>query len=49
LDQALAQTEITLIRNALAQTGENVAAAARLLDTNRNRIYRALGKQPDDL
>jgi DNA-binding NtrC family response regulator len=49
LDQALAQTEIALIRRALAQTGENVAAAARLLDTNRNRIYRALGKQPDSL
>ncbi|MBI2502119.1 MAG: sigma-54-dependent Fis family transcriptional regulator [Candidatus Latescibacteria bacterium] len=49
LDRALAQTEIALIKRALAQTGENVAAAARLLDTNRNRIYRALGKQPDNL
>jgi DNA-binding NtrC family response regulator len=49
LDQALAQTEIALIKRALAQTAENVAAAARLLDTNRNRIYRALGKQPESL
>ena len=49
LDQALAQTEIALIKRALAQTGENLTAAARLLDTNRNRIYRALDKQPDNL
>jgi len=47
LDRALAQTEIALIKRALARTGENLTAAARLLDTNRNRIYRALGKQPD--
>jgi DNA-binding NtrC family response regulator len=45
LDQALAQAEIFLIKRALAQTGENVAAAARLLGTNRNRIYRTLGKR----
>ena len=44
LDQALAQTEVALIRRALAQTDENVAAAARLLGTHRSRIYRALGK-----
>jgi DNA-binding NtrC family response regulator len=44
LDQALEQTERFVIQRALAQVGNNVAAAARLLGTYRNRIYRALDK-----
>jgi DNA-binding NtrC family response regulator len=44
LDQALEQTEEALVRRALEQTGNNVAAAARLLGTNRNRIYRWIKK-----
>ena len=47
LDQALGQVELALIKRALAQTNENLTAAARLLGTHRNRIYRALGKQSD--
>jgi DNA-binding NtrC family response regulator len=49
LDQALAQVEAGLVRRALAQTNENVAAAARLLGTNRTRIYRVLGNSPENL
>ena len=48
LDRVLAQMEITLIRRALAQTGENLTAAARLLGTHRSRIYRAIGKPPEN-
>jgi DNA-binding NtrC family response regulator len=44
LDQTLEQTEEALVRRALEQTRDNVAAAARLLGTNRNRIYRWIKK-----
>ena len=40
----LDEAEIFLTRQALAQTGGNVAAAARILGTNRNRIYRILAR-----
>jgi len=36
----LEEAEQVLIQRALAQTGGNVAEAARLLDVNRSRIYR---------
>ncbi|MCC7262173.1 MAG: sigma-54-dependent Fis family transcriptional regulator [Candidatus Latescibacteria bacterium] len=49
LDLAVAQYEVGLVRRALAQTSENVAAAARLLGTNRTRIYRILGTPPESL
>ncbi len=42
LDQALELAEEEVVRRVLAQTGQNVAAAARLLGTNRPRIYRTL-------
>ncbi len=45
LDRALAETELMLIQRALALTGDNVAAAARLLGTHRSRIYRALARK----
>jgi len=38
----LEQAEIFVIKRALAQTDGNISAAARLLGTNRTRIYRAL-------
>jgi transcriptional regulator with GAF, ATPase, and Fis domain len=41
--------ERVLIKWALAQTSEKLTSAARLLDTNRSRIYRALGKSPDSV
>jgi DNA-binding NtrC family response regulator len=41
----LAETETILIRRALAQTEGNIAAAARLLGTNRPHLYRFLKKE----
>ena len=38
----LDQAEKVLMRRALEQTGNNIAATARLLGTNRQRIYRFL-------
>jgi DNA-binding NtrC family response regulator len=47
----LAEAENVLIRDVLTRTGGNIAAAARLLGTNRPRIYRFLeqesGRKPD--
>ena len=40
----LDEAEVFLIRHVLEQAGGNVAAAARILGTNRNRIYRILGR-----
>ena len=45
LERALELAESLVIQRALKQTDGNVAAAARLLDTNRPRIYRALSKE----
>ena len=40
----LDEAEVYLARRALAEADGNVAQAARLLDTNRNRIYRILAR-----
>ena len=40
----LDEAEVFLIRHVLEQAGGNVAAAARILGTNRNRIYRILDR-----
>ena len=40
----LDEAEIFLTRRVFEQTGGNVAAAARLLGTNRNRVYRILAR-----
>ena len=40
----LDEAEVFLTRRALEQAGGNVAAAARLLGTNRNRLYRILAR-----
>ena len=41
----LAQAEKVLVKRALEQTRGNIAAAARLLGTNRPHIYRVLGQE----
>jgi ActR/RegA family two-component response regulator len=40
----LAAAEEVLIRRAVAQTGGNIAEAARRLGVHRTRIYRVLGE-----
>jgi DNA-binding NtrC family response regulator len=40
----LDEAETLLIRRALAETGGNIAEAARRLGVNRTRIYRKLGE-----
>ena len=45
----LVQAEKVLIRQALEQTGNNIAATARLLGTNRQRIYRFLRGEEEAL
>jgi DNA-binding NtrC family response regulator len=42
----LEEAEAILIKRALAQTGGNIAEAARKLGVNRTRIYRKLGAAP---
>ena len=37
-----------MVRTALAQVGGNVSEAARLLRTNRNKIYRVMGQEQVD-
>jgi DNA-binding NtrC family response regulator len=44
LDQAVAETERRMVKQALDLSAGNVSAATRLLGTNRNRIYRILGQ-----
>ncbi|MBI2505733.1 MAG: sigma-54-dependent Fis family transcriptional regulator [Candidatus Latescibacteria bacterium] len=46
LDQAAAQAELWVVKRAVAQAGGNISEAARLLNTNRNRIYRILDQEP---
>ena len=41
----LEQAEVFLIKRTLVQTNGNVSEAARLLGTNRMRIYRALARE----
>ena len=41
----LAAAEKVLMRRALEQTDNNIAAAARLLGTNRPRVYRFLREE----
>ena len=41
----LDEAEQWLIKRAIARTGGNISEAARLLGTNRNRIYRALAQE----
>ena len=41
----LEEAELWLIKRAVAQTNGNISEAARLLGTNRNRIYRALAQE----
>ena len=41
----LEQAEMWIIKRAIAQTSGNISEAARLLGTNRNRIYRALAQE----
>ena len=43
-----AQAELWVVRTALAQVGGNVSEAARLLRTNRNKIYRVMGQEQVD-
>jgi DNA-binding NtrC family response regulator len=44
----LEQAELWLIRRAIARAGGNISEAARLLGTNRTRIYRALAQEEDE-
>jgi len=44
----LAEAEALLIKRALAQSGGNIAQAARRLGVNRTRIYRKLGSSAAD-
>jgi DNA-binding NtrC family response regulator len=43
----LDQAELWVIKRALGQTGGNISEAARLLGTNRNRIYRVLAEEKE--
>ena len=45
LDAAVQQTELWAVKRALDRTSGNIAEAARLLGTNRNRIYRVLEQE----
>jgi DNA-binding NtrC family response regulator len=45
LEAAVQRTEITVVRRALERTAGNIAEAARLLNSNRNRIYRILEQE----
>ncbi len=44
----LAQSEIALVKRALAQAGGNVSRAAQVLGINRTKIYRILGPALDE-
>ena len=41
----LDQAELLVIKRAIAHCGGNISEAARLIGTNRNRIYRALAQE----
>jgi DNA-binding NtrC family response regulator len=46
LEGAAARAELWVVTRVVAQAGGNVSEAARLLNTNRNRIYRILDQEP---
>lgn len=48
LDDAVTYTELWVVKRAMDRTHGNIAETARLLGTNRNRIYRVLGQDKDD-
>jgi DNA-binding NtrC family response regulator len=48
IDEAAIAAEIWVVRRALGKVGGNVSEAARLLGTNRNKIYRVLGQEKVD-
>ena len=45
LDDAVTYTELWVVKRAMDRTNGNIAETARLLGTNRNRIYRVLGQE----
>jgi DNA-binding NtrC family response regulator len=45
IDRAAAQAELWVVKQALDRVGGNVSEAARLLGTNRNKLYRVLGQE----
>ncbi len=45
IDEAAAQAELWVVKQALAKVDGNVSEAARLLGTNRNKVYRVLGQE----
>jgi DNA-binding NtrC family response regulator len=48
LDAAVARIERLVLHRALDRTGGNIAEAARLLNTNRNRVYRILEQEREE-
>jgi DNA-binding NtrC family response regulator len=44
IDRAAAQAERWVVEQTLAKVDGSVSEAARLLGTNRNKIYRVLGR-----
>ena len=45
IDEAIARAELWVVKQALAQTQGNLTAAARVLGSNRNRVYRILSQE----
>ena len=45
LERAAAQAELWVVRRAIDRADGNISEAARLLGTNRNKIYRVLGQE----
>jgi len=45
LEEIVAQSEVWAVQRAIARANGNVSEAARLLGTNRNKVYRVLGKR----
>lgn len=45
IDQAAAEAELWVVKQALDRVGGNISQAARLLGTNRNKVYRVLGRE----
>jgi DNA-binding NtrC family response regulator len=45
LEEVVAQSEVWAVQQAIARANGNVSEAARLLGTNRNKVYRVLGKK----
>ena len=47
IDEASARAELWVVKQALARTQGNLTAAARLLGSNRNRVYRILAQEEE--